>query len=43
MFEAIKEKKLTKKGSVNYDVIKGSIISIPNLKYNKNEETYYLE
>jgi len=43
MFDAIKDKKLTKKGTVNYDVIKGSIISIPTLKYNKNDETYYLE
>ncbi|VVU94843.1 hypothetical protein CPAV1605_568 [seawater metagenome] len=42
MFKAIKEKKLTRKGSVNYDPVKGRIISIPSLKYDKNKETYFL-
>jgi hypothetical protein len=42
MFDYVKTKKLTKKGSVNYDHVNGRILSIPNLKYNKNNEEYYL-
>lgn len=42
MFTAVKQKKLTRKGSVNYDSINCRIISIPDLKYNKAKEVYYL-
>lgn len=42
MFTAVKQKKLTRKGSVNYDSINCRIISVPNLKYNKSKEIYYL-
>lgn len=42
MFAAVKQKKLTRKGSVNYDPINCRIISVPNLKYNKVKEIYYL-
>jgi hypothetical protein len=42
MFSAIRAKQLTRKGSVIYDPIKGRVISVPNLKYNKKEETYHL-
>jgi hypothetical protein len=42
MFAAIKDKKLTRKGSVNYDPIKGRVVSIPSLQYDKSKETYFL-
>ena len=42
MFAAVKQKKLTRKGSVNYDSINCRIISVPSLKYNKEKEVYYL-
>ena len=42
MFTAVKQKKLTRKGSVNYDPINCRIISVPNLKYDKVKEIYYL-
>ena len=42
LFKAIKTKKLTRKGSVNYDPVKGRITSIPNLKYDNNDQIYYL-
>jgi len=43
VFNAVKQKKLTRKGSVNYDQVKGRIVSIPSLKYDKNKEEYYLK
>ena len=43
VFAAVKQKKLTRKGSVNYDQVKGRIVSIPSLKYDKNKEEYYLK
>ena len=42
MFAAVKQKKLTRKGSVNYDAVNCRIISVPSLKYNKNKEIYFL-
>lgn len=42
MFIAVKQKKLTRKGSVNYDTVNCRIVSIPNLKYNKAKEVYFL-
>jgi len=42
MFTAVKQKKLTRKGSVNYDTVNCRIVSVPNLKYNKAKEIYYL-
>ena len=42
VFAAVKQKKLTRKGSVNYDQVKGRIVAIPSLKYDKNKEEYYL-
>jgi ElaB/YqjD/DUF883 family membrane-anchored ribosome-binding protein len=42
MFAAVKQKKLTRKGSVNYDSVNCRIISVPSLKYNKNKEIYFL-
>lgn len=38
--DLIRKKVLTKKNTVNYDSIKGRIISIPNLKYEKNKYYY---
>ena len=43
VFAAVKQKKLTRKGSVNYDQVKGRIVAIPSLKYDKNKEEYYLK
>jgi len=42
MFNHVKQKNLTKKGSVNYDQVNSRIVSIPSLKYNKKKEEYYL-
>lgn len=38
--DLVRKKILTKKNTVNYDSIKGRIISIPNLKYEKNKYFY---
>jgi hypothetical protein len=38
--DLVRKKVLTKKTTVNYDSIKGRIISIPNLKYEKNNYYY---
>ena len=42
LFKNVKQKNLTRKGSVNYDHVNCRIISIPSLKYDKKNEEYYL-
>ena len=41
--DLVRKKILTKKNTVNYDSIKGRIISIPNLKYEKNKYFYKIQ